>query len=364
MTAPVATITEVKEYGVLTATRLNVKEAGEHCYGVKYSHDGKFLAATFGNGVARVLDGKNYTQLQRTKLGGKCDDVPATGVKWREIPSDAAEEGVYELAVTSTGGGCFGFCFDISDPSGCFLDKLWKLPEEGNETNCCDYSPDGKWLATAGSDRVVRLYDPVKKKCVQTLSQGHDESGHSRPAHTNRIFSVAWSTPNFFLTGGWECPVQIWDIRTGKAERQLMGPAVSSDSIEIMATTQHVMIGSNRNNKQITVFDYMTGREINAESEKYSAGFGKATLSQIRYDPSIGAIWAVAQKPEALIYMDAESGEVKGMMDGVGTLLAIDVNHRAHPGRCLLGGFREGLWVVDLAGPAAAAEGDVRKEDA
>ena len=344
---PQAAISEVKEFGVLTATKLNIKEAGEHCYGIKYSHDGAYFAATFGNGAVRIFDAKNYAQLQRAKLGGKCDDVPATGVKWRDI-QEGAEDGVYEVSVTSTGGGCFGFCFDVSDPSGAFLDKLWKCPEENNETNCCDYSPDGKWLATAGSDRQVRIYDPVKKKLVNTLSLGHDDSGHSRPAHTNRIFSCAWSTPNFFLTGGWECPVQIWDIRTGKAERQLSGPAVSADSIEVMATTQHVMIGSNRNNKQITVFDYMTGREIVAESEKYSAGFGKATLGQIRYDPSVGGIWAVAQKPEALIYMDIASGEVKGMMDGVGTLLAIDTNYKNHPGRVIVGGFKEGVWSVEL----------------
>ena len=344
----------VTQHGCLTMTKaVGLRESNEHCYASRYSPDGNWIATTWGNGVLRVLDAKTLETAARVKLSS--DDTPATGVKWRPLEtnfseSQEAEPGVYELAVASTAGVCFGYALDATQSSP-YLDKLWKCPEDKNETGCLDYSPDGKWLCTAGSDHVVRLYDPKDRRCVQILSQGTDNEGHVRPAHTNRIFSLAWCNEQFFLSGGWECPVQLWDIRSGKSERQFSGPTVSADSIEPMWGSQRVIIGSGRNTKQISVFDFMTGREIVEEGAKYSKAIGTSVLSQVRFSPHKNIIWGMAQKPDALLCIDARTGALKGAVkEGLPNILSLDVDKGEGSmtvGRCVAVGFNESVFTVD-----------------
>src|SRR6185369_14844711 len=48
------------------------------------------------------------------------------------------------------------------------------LDEHTDDLNCAVFSPDGRWLATAGWDRVVRVWDVASKKCLHRL-EGFDE---------------------------------------------------------------------------------------------------------------------------------------------------------------------------------------------
>jgi WD40 repeat protein len=340
---------EVTKHGALTVTKVPLKESGEHVFALAFSPDGKFLAATFGNGCLRVFDGETFAPVQRAKLGSGFDDLPSTGVAWRP-PTEDSEEGSYELVTVSSAGGVFGWNFDVTDENAIYLDRVWKTIEEGNETAACDYSPDGKLIATAGSDRIIRTYDPsMKGKLVAKLEKGRDDAGHTRPAHTNRIFSVKFATQHLILTGGWEAPIQVWDIRTGYSERQIGGPQISSDGIETTPGAQTMMTASKRDNRQLQVFDFLSGRENPAESEKLSANVGKAALSAVRYSPEGMIVWTATTKPEVLLCLDSSTGEVKGSVENgyLGSILCLQ-RCPTKPRRAVVGAMKEGLFVVDL----------------
>jgi WD40 repeat protein len=72
-------------------------------------------------------------------------------------------------------------------------------------------SPDGKLLASAGTDQTVRLWDVETRKLLHTLN-----------GHSDRVTSVAFSTDSKLLaSASADQTVQTWDTTTGKPLRSL-----------------------------------------------------------------------------------------------------------------------------------------------
>ena len=335
--------------GGFKVTKHGLRENGEGLFAAKYSPDGKFLAATLGSGALRVFRGDDSCALlQKSKLGQGFDDVPSTCVRFRP-ECEFSEENMYELITCSTAGGLFGFNIDNTEQTeDIFLDRTWKAPEEHNETNCADFTPDGLRIATVGSDRSVRIYDPNTRKLLDTLSKGRDENGHTRPAHTNRIFCAKFANPTTLITGGWENPVQIWDLRTGKSERQLGGPNVSGDTIDLLPGGQQIIVGSARPERQIQVFDFLSCREVVEDSERLSKPLDRSPVSCVRYSKEAGAVWCATTKPDQIMCIDFSSGSLKGKVDAPSLVFNMDV-HPTNKNRCVAVGMKELMWTLETS---------------
>ena len=69
-------------------------------------------------------------------------------------------------------------------------------------------------FATAGKDKIVRIYDEATKTMVSKLSSGWGSiSGGrcERGGHSNRVFSLKFKPddPNLLISGGWDDTVQV-----------------------------------------------------------------------------------------------------------------------------------------------------------
>jgi len=85
---------------------------------------------------------------------------------------------------------------------------------------------------------------------------------NNEPGHSLRIFSAKFvrDDENLLITGGWDKNVKIWDVRSGEIVRNIVGPFICGDSIDIFENV--ILTGSYTDQKQISMYEFGTGKLI------------------------------------------------------------------------------------------------------
>ncbi|RNF18632.1 uncharacterized protein Tco025E_04406 [Trypanosoma conorhini] len=279
---------------------VEVSEQAEHVYTTSFSPDGKFLAAVLGNGALVILDSNTLHVQQHTAMGKPYDDLPSTGVRW--LSQKSVDR--YNLVSVSSAGGIFLWTWD-----GYKLDRIAKMDEEDNEITCLEACLETDEFLTAGSDRIVRYYD-ADGNLKGNLCKGFGDDGYSRATHTNRIFSVRFTSPTMAVSGGWGSPIQIWDMRSMESRKQIVGTQVGADGIEPLPNTSCIVVTSKRPVQQIQVFDCVSGAELEEVSARLSAEVEGTLTLLSRYCPKTDLLWTVTAKPHKVFVISYSTGKL------------------------------------------------------
>lgn len=234
------------------APRLTISDNKSEIFCVRFSPDGKFVAAGCGDGSIRVFNATNGT-LAYSIISGSSVALPTTILQFRPVTPSTRTKNVLVAANASgivqhwhmTSGKC-----------------LHSIEDTENQVYALDYNVEGTQFCTAGKDKCVRVYDEATKSLVVEMGNSLEFSLRKTSGHSNRIFSVKYSKddPNMILSGGWDNTVQIWDIRTGYSVRSFYGPHICGDSLDIVGND--VVTGSWRPKNQLEIWDFGTGEKV------------------------------------------------------------------------------------------------------
>ena len=154
---------------------------------IKFSPDGRILATISEHGMINIFDATNLSEVSEARM------LWPQGA-YRDNPQIAFHPDSKRLAVGD--GGTDVIVLDVEKGG----DPLLKLSEHGETVLCVAYSPDGKYLASAGIDKVVCVWD------AETGEFLHRYLGHTSVIHA---LSFSWDG-RLLASGGEDQTIRLW----------------------------------------------------------------------------------------------------------------------------------------------------------
>lgn len=224
----------------------NMRDHNGEVFSLQSSHDSKRVVAGLSNGDINVHElATGYVLRRYTQAYG---NIPATIIKMNPINDQTFLAG-------SADGAIKEWNFNQEDP-------VWSTYEDNNQIYALAIKPDGKKFASAGLDKIIRVYDYETQDEVQVL-QRDLLLDSSKAGHSNRIFSIRYHKDRQYMlvSGGWDESVQIWDTRLEKCVQSVFGPNICGDSIDLYENM--LLTGSWRTKDQLQIWDIRNGKCIN-----------------------------------------------------------------------------------------------------
>jgi WD40 repeat protein len=227
--------------GLLAATpKWESREVEGDVFAIRTSDDGAFLGCTLSDG--HVATYSSVTGRLSYLLEQSTDRFPATAIRFNnKIP---------KAFLVSSADGL------LREWSTHRFTITWTLNESPNQIFAMDLAPDELSFATAGLDKIIRFYDYETQTIKSTLQRCTDFGDD--PGHTNRIFSLLFhpTDQNLLYSGGWDDSIQMWDLRTNRSIRSVVGAHVCSDTLD--AHGRLLLSGSWRTKDQLQIWDLRT----------------------------------------------------------------------------------------------------------
>lgn len=333
-----------KELGVLTYVSHNLVEnpGGETTYAIHsyvnpvlFTTDGKTIVAaenmtTLGQTgqihIYKMPDGNEKVTFSGDAVGGE-DTGLAFSPDGNQVAVGEFSDGRAEIHRVTDG------------------ELVFRLTGHTAPVNQIQYSPDGKWIATASDDQTIRLWDARNGQPSTTLT-----------GHTARVTQIAFSPDGQRLVSGADDnSIRRWNVADGRQEQTLsLGDENwRIEFLDVLKDSRSVIYAAMKYPSPLT--GYITRQSLwdMTSGKETTIGGGKVTITSLNADG------------ETFLGYD-EKGSVVGRLDSSGrmTLLANGIRSPYGNGalagrvlspdnRLLISGNGFGLQAWELTGNSA-----------
>ena len=195
----------------------------------------------------------------------------------------------------------------VSGPRGLIL--RYVLRDNGSEVHGVSWSPDGRTLASASADCIVRLWKTGPGQTPDALEQSMDEwSLDRREAEHDELLCISWSPDGRRLAVGSALgKLYLWDLEAGRVLQRPIRHTAAVNSIAWSPNGQ--TLASASGDCTIRLWDPSSGRE-RANLSAHTNG-----VLQVSWSPD-GRILASASADANAVLWDATSGRPLRTLEG------------------------------------------------
>ncbi|MEH1966025.1 WD40 repeat domain-containing protein [Nostoc sp.] len=174
------------------------------------------------------------------------------------------------------------------------------LEGHSDEVNSVAYSPNGQQLASASTDKTIKIWDASSGQLLKTLT-----------GHSNRVINVAYS-PNGqqLASASTDKTIKIWDASSGKLLKTLIGHSDEVNSVAYSPNGQQLVSASA--DKTIKIWNVSSGKLL-----KTLTGHNKE-VNSVTYSPN-GQQLASASGDKTIKIWDVSSGKLLKTLTGHGS---------------------------------------------
>jgi WD40 repeat protein len=138
------------------------------------------------------------------------------------------------------------------------------------------YSPDGRWLASCGADKMTKLLDATTHKVVKVFE-----------GHTHHVLALAWQdTGHRIATASADATVKIWDIEKGEAVRTITGFGTEVTSLSFVGRSSNIV--SSTMNNLVRLHDAESGKQNKQFGPVADSLYSVAVMPNGQYTLSAG----------------------------------------------------------------------------
>jgi WD40 repeat protein/tRNA A-37 threonylcarbamoyl transferase component Bud32 len=185
------------------------------------------------------------------------------------------------------------------------------------------FSPDGRYLASAGYDSTVQLWEVPTGRRLFTL-RGHQGPVH-QPAqftpedgggllalrgHQRPVYGLAFAPDSGLLaTASWDCTVKLWDVVRGREIRTLSGHTDHVNRVAFSPDGKFLATASQ--DETVKIWDTATGTVLRTIAFR-----GFPALFGLAFHPDGKRLAVTAPKGNAVTVLDVATGQTVRVFHG------------------------------------------------